>query len=50
MKVPADCIIALKSEKISKYKELEAEILRMWYMRTTLITFVVGLSLILKSF
>ena len=43
MTVPSDRNIALKEiEKKSKYKDLELEIQRMWYMKTIVIPVVVG--------
>ena len=43
MTVPSDRNIALKEiEKISKYKDLELEIQRMWHMKTIVIPVVVS--------
>ena len=43
MAVPADCNVSLKIfEKLSKYKDLEIEISKMWHMGTSTIPVVVG--------
>ena len=49
MTVPADRNIAPKEfEKISKYKDLEMEIQKMWHLKTTVIPVVVGALGLLK--
>ena len=43
MAVPADCNVSLKIfKKLSKYKDLEIEITKMWHMGTSIIPVVVG--------
>jgi len=43
MTVPSDRNVSLKEyEKISKYKDLEIEIQKMWHLKTTVIPVVIG--------
>ena len=43
MTVPSDRNVSLKVyEKVSKYKDLEIEIQKMWYLKTTVIPVVIG--------
>ena len=43
MTVPSDRNVSLKEyEKVSKYKDLEIEIQKMWHLKTTVIPEVIG--------
>ena len=51
MRVPSDRIIAVKEfDKLSKYKDLEIEIQKMWHLKTTVVPVIVGaLGVVKKS-
>ena len=49
MTVPSDRNVSLKEyEKVSKYKDLEIEIQKMWHLKTTVIPVVIGALSMIK--
>ena len=50
MTVPSDRNVSLKKyEKVSKYRDLEIEIQKMWHLKTTVMPVVIGALGMLKS-
>ena len=51
MSVPSDTSLSLKTfEKLSKYKNLEIEVTKMWHLKTTTLPVVTGaLGIVVKT-
>ena len=51
MSVPSDTYVSLKIfEKLSKYKDLEIEVTKMWHLKTTALPVVIGaLGIVAKA-
>ena len=51
MSVPSDANVSLKIfEKLSKYKDLEIEVTKMWHLKTTTLPVVIGaLGIVAKT-